>query len=108
MSNPFEGNMEALPDIELFQILRQRNDYQQLAIETAESEIKKRNFSKTQVAEISAQIEAMETKRKRKRNYYSEIRKKIISIIETVIVPINFSSPSMLVNSIDVLIIINV
>ena len=107
MSNLFKDKMEILSNIELFQILEQRNDYQEKAVEAAENEIKKRNLNKEQVDEIFSQLKAIESEKIKKKNYYEKIKKVILKLIEYILIPFNFTSPSGFINSIGVLIIIN-
>ncbi|MBN4051274.1 hypothetical protein JYU16_00510 [bacterium AH-315-M05] len=98
--------MEKLSDLELFQVLKQKNDYQDKAVEAAENEIRKRNLSEEDEHNIYAQIKAIEVEKARTQEQIETIKEKVSKIIKYIAVPVNFKSPSTIINSIGIYLII--
>ena len=106
MSNPFEENMAKLSNLELFQVLRQKNDYQDEAVEAAGNEIRKRNLSEKDKHNIYDQIKTLKSEKTREQKQIEIIKDRALKIVDNIVVPINFKSPSTIINSIGTYIII--
>ena len=107
MENPFAERMAELPDIELFKILKQKEDYQELAVEAAKNEIRKRNLTAEETKTIVNEMEAIEIKEEEKKNIINNSVKQFFGYIKNLFIPLpsGKKSPAVYINSLAILII---
>jgi len=107
MENPFSERMSELPDLELFKIVRQKEEYQELAVEAAKNEIKNRELSVEKINAIIKELETIELKKEEKKKIINESVKQFVNFIKNRFIPIpsNKKSPAPYINSLAILLI---
>jgi hypothetical protein len=88
--------------------MKRKDEYQPLAVEAAEIEIKNRNLSDQEINEINTQILNIEATEQRKKEFNNAFIEKAFGLFESLAFPIGFKSPSAVINSIGILILARV
>ena len=105
MENPFSEKMAVLPDIELFKILQQKAEYEQLAVEAAENEIKKRELTAEEKKVLISKLIEEEKKIEEKKLVIENAIGKLLELTKNLFIPIptNTKSPALYIKILAIL-----
>ena len=101
MDNPFLDKMAQHSDLALFQVLKQKDDYQSMAVEAAENELNKRNLADAEKEHVFAKIDNIEAEKRRKQQLIDNIKEKAVNLREYITNPSNLKSPTTIINAVE-------
>lgn len=110
MKNQFSERMAVLSDIELFKVIKLKDEYDDLAVEAAITEIKERKLTNEEKNAITTELELTEQKKKAKEKLFDLFIKKSFEFIKCYLIPIptDRKSPAPYINILAIFIITGV